>query len=403
MIIVLDTCILYQDLYWKGTSFCLLEDFLKKTTSNLCIPTIVYDEIVNKYNEKYIESLHKLKLAYSEMKSLYPDNTQLNLPIDFDDKAIDNYKKFLTNKLRTFNCIMADYPEVSHKEIVARALSRKKPFDSKGKEGYRDFLIWTTLLNIAKTNPGEQIVFISSNTKDFSDGNNKDSLDDVLLSDLDTNNIEKSKIKYYCSVNKFISMEVTPLLEKYDKIKNSNIISEFIGVFNQQICSNVKEKLINQNLDEINLEIDAEYINVKMWSAEDFDDIEIEEIFVIDENRLLVNGKIGFFCNLSFEVLKTDVLKMKKIRFDIDFSKNYYNKEYLIASTTLWIKVDFEVVFSLSDKQINSIRLKYIRNGNDDCLLCDDNYYDDDDDEIDAKNVLKYLIEDDLDQLKLFD
>ena len=36
------------------------------------------------------------------------------------------------------------YPTVEHREVVARALARRRPFDKRGHDGYRDTLIWET-------------------------------------------------------------------------------------------------------------------------------------------------------------------------------------------------------------------------------------------------------------------
>lgn len=36
----------------------------------------------------------------------------------------------------------------THRDIVHRALERKKPFKDDGKDGYRDYLIWLTFLNV---------------------------------------------------------------------------------------------------------------------------------------------------------------------------------------------------------------------------------------------------------------
>lgn len=52
-----------------------------------------------------------------------------------------------------------NYPAITHKDVVHRALERKKPFKDDGKDGYRDYLIWLTL-----------------NTRDFPDPINKKEL-----------------------------------------------------------------------------------------------------------------------------------------------------------------------------------------------------------------------------------
>jgi len=61
------------------------------------------------------------------------------------------------------------YPDVSHRDVTARALARRRPFDSLGHEGYRDALIWESVLAFARTLARERVVLVSRNSKDFAD------------------------------------------------------------------------------------------------------------------------------------------------------------------------------------------------------------------------------------------
>jgi predicted nucleic acid-binding protein len=59
------------------------------------------------------------------------------------------------------------YPEVTHRAVAARALARRRPFDRLGHDGYRDTLVWETVLALARSRPGAHVVFVSRNSKDF--------------------------------------------------------------------------------------------------------------------------------------------------------------------------------------------------------------------------------------------
>ncbi len=63
-------------------------------------------------------------------------------------------------------------------------MQRKKPFKADGSTGYRDCLVWLTCLNVALSNPNEEIHFITGNTRDFADLNDKDKLHPDLMADL---------------------------------------------------------------------------------------------------------------------------------------------------------------------------------------------------------------------------
>lgn len=85
------------------------------------------------------------------------------------------------------------YPNISHKEVVQRALERKKPFKSDGKDGYRDYLIWVTFLGVVSHYSMEDACFVTLNTRDFSDVENKDSLHQHLKNDLKDKGIDLSE------------------------------------------------------------------------------------------------------------------------------------------------------------------------------------------------------------------
>ncbi len=57
-------------------------------------------------------------------------------------------------------------PHVEHDAIVARATKRIRPFDANG-GGYRDTLIWLTVLDLVRDSHGEEVVLLSADRKAF--------------------------------------------------------------------------------------------------------------------------------------------------------------------------------------------------------------------------------------------
>jgi hypothetical protein len=61
-------------------------------------------------------------------------------------------------------------PTVGHQVLLTRALESRKPFDERGGDGYRDALIWHTVLDICRECDGDtQVVFVTNNTNYFCD------------------------------------------------------------------------------------------------------------------------------------------------------------------------------------------------------------------------------------------
>lgn len=399
MIIILDTCILYKDMFWRGASFQLLERFLQNSTSYLCIPGIVYDEITINYKENY----EKLKIKYREYRLLFDESDFGEIREITDPEKY--YQDFLEKRLKRVNCIKYEYPHIEHREVVKRALHHFKPFSKDGKIGYRDYILWVSVLKIAQSNPKETIIFITSNTNDFSDKNDISQLANDLVYDISELNL-KNSILYYQSLDSFIDHKIKPLLASYDRVANSDIINAMEkegSVFFEQLSNQICHQLENRTIDNtINLEIIAEYDNVKITSIyDDIDELNIEEVAIIDENTWLISGESGFFCDIDFDVLKRDVLFMKKINFTVDTGNINRFSDFVAAHTELWIRFDFDAVYDITNNCLLSVECKYIRNGNDDCYMCGD-YDDEDEDEDDTElddNLLEALQVPDPDQL----
>ena len=70
--------------------------------------------------------------------------------------------------LRSCHAEIPGYPSAEHREIVARALSRSQPFDSQGKDGYRDVLLWHTVKELSHES---DVILVSNDKRAFAGDN----------------------------------------------------------------------------------------------------------------------------------------------------------------------------------------------------------------------------------------
>ena len=172
---------------------------------------IVVDEVCNKFKENLVELETKVNNTIQDLNKLLADSPTSWNEIDVADRC-NKYKDFLEMFIIESGMTVAeDYPEASHKDIVQRALQRKKPFKADGSTGYRDYLVWLTCLETARRYTNEEIHFISSNTRDFADPNDKEKLHSDLLSDLVEWKIPDTRFYFWNSFKSFI--------DKYAKTK----------------------------------------------------------------------------------------------------------------------------------------------------------------------------------------
>jgi hypothetical protein len=73
-------------------------------------------------------------------------------------------------------------PGANHEDFLERALRRRQPFDTQGRNGYRDVLLWETVLSLE---PGEPVYLVSEDRDAFYEGRkgNEVRLGDALVAE----------------------------------------------------------------------------------------------------------------------------------------------------------------------------------------------------------------------------
>lgn len=191
---------------------------------DVMVPAVVVDEFVNQYKEEAEKIPAEIEKLSKKIRLVDPDR---KIPNIIDNNEIDvltkNYRSILETRLKELNIKIIPYPVISHQQVVARDLQRRRPFQNSGK-GYRDTLIWESVLSQAKpsdkffTDP--QIIFINKNTKDFFEGN---TLHSHLADDLKNIGISDNDFKIFDDLSKVAKEYISPrqeqqkqLLEKRD-------------------------------------------------------------------------------------------------------------------------------------------------------------------------------------------
>jgi len=198
MNIVLDTNIIRKDFLMNSEEFNVLFDYLKKTDSKIKMPEVVYKEALALYERNLISRYNKYISRKNNLNSILIKESIGDYKLDAD-KKISEYNAHLDKRigLSKYNKIVPLKNE-HFKDVVERAINRIKPC-SEGGRGFRDSLIWLSVLDIAKETEEKIIIFISNNTKDFASDDN--ALHEHLRKEAENN---KVSIKYYSSIAEFI-------------------------------------------------------------------------------------------------------------------------------------------------------------------------------------------------------
>lgn len=164
MQIVLDTTSIHGDFFLERPATVEFLQGLHKIPAKLLVPEVVVDEMVRHYRRALEKALGALTDARHDISKLRAATVPPAPSLSVEERA-DVYRKALLARIAEFGGEVIPYPKIGHKELVARDLAGRKPFDENGR-GYRDALIWESVRS--KTWGGhERVVFVSNNSTDF--------------------------------------------------------------------------------------------------------------------------------------------------------------------------------------------------------------------------------------------
>jgi hypothetical protein len=180
MHIVVDTEVIYSDFWLKKANFATLLSNLHRVGWALHLPTVVLEEIENKFRHELAKATNAAAKELRHSATLL-DDRDLKSPLhDLDVQSeVKRYRRHLEEHLRKHGVRSLSVPNVSHADILQRAIAKRKPFNESGK-GYRDTLIWYATLELYRQTD-VPVYLVTGNTKDFGANNQfaNDLLDDI--------------------------------------------------------------------------------------------------------------------------------------------------------------------------------------------------------------------------------
>lgn len=162
---------------------------------HLRLPSVVLQELVD-HRRRDLAKLQELERKVNQQRRdlLGDDDGLSSRTLALSDAQLNEacsiYAEFVSEWFRDAGSVLND-PDVSHSELVARVLERRRPFTD-GERGYRDALIWYSALECANS---EDVVLLTANTKDFAkDSGGQFELADDLVADLVLRGLPRSRI-----------------------------------------------------------------------------------------------------------------------------------------------------------------------------------------------------------------
>jgi len=220
MKVIFDSNVIIADRWLSSADFLAVSETRNRTSHELCVPALAIDEAVNDFAEHLAAAERDLKKAGEALTRLLHRSYEVGTVSR--GQLVSEYKGALLDRLRRSGARILAYPKVSHDRVVRRALERRRPFDDKGHNGYRDVLMWHSVL--AEMRGGERIAFVSNDRGFYSlprDSRNEPETPAVkgiaapsvmhphLVPDLAR---RAGTLDLYYSLHDFVELAVNPLL-----------------------------------------------------------------------------------------------------------------------------------------------------------------------------------------------
>lgn len=231
--IILDTNQFVRDLTLSEIRWKNLADYIEKTDARIKMPRLVWDELQVNYKKKIDEQLRRAQQNADQYNKLIGFTSEhhhynghlhrISLPkreLDTDE-LMERYLAFVKTKLKLRKYDFLEIDQKWYQEIYQRSLVHKKPFSDESDKGFKDSILWKTVLSLSKR-PGfdeAPVVFISANTKDFCDDKNGKELHPELRTEAEENGLD---VYFFDGLDKFFQEWSAAALDiDFNKIKKS--------------------------------------------------------------------------------------------------------------------------------------------------------------------------------------
>lgn len=196
----------------------------------LAVPEVVVQEVQRAIQDEARAAVQKANSFLGEYATwVQIDDTRLH--DGMVQAAIQARQANFRHELQINQFRILSLPQVSHDQMLVRDLANRRPFFNK--EGYRDALIWETILALAVEEP-VPVIFISANKRDFGKGE----LDPALKEDLREKGIQEGRILLFHSAKECWQVFLSPKTRKITEALGGSLqsqvqVAQYEGVIRQ--------------------------------------------------------------------------------------------------------------------------------------------------------------------------
>ena len=201
MIVILDAQVVLTDPMFSGVAWRVLAHAGSDWGIDLRLPRVALAESVAGYGRHCDEAIAKLEKWKQQQQRLGDIDVSAVVSSLTDRKG--TYAALLEQNLSKLPASVQEPPSVGHMVLVERATSRRRPCNREG-DGYRDTLIWLSILEIVGDDDEAEVALVSNNTNDFGREGRSSQLHQDLIEDLDAINAS-TRVRWFTTIQDLVS------------------------------------------------------------------------------------------------------------------------------------------------------------------------------------------------------
>lgn len=329
-LVILDTNALFHDPFFTSADVGRLLALSRRARIELAVPEVVLLELqrqqqkqvagqvdyLQKTDGKIRETLRKLRVPTDTFDLLVPSFEWLDAAV-----ILNNLFESVRTRLRENAVEILPIPTIGHRELLTRDLGGRLPFDTNGR-GYRDALIWHSIVHRWGLTPLFEDGFIVTSDDDFGKGD----LDAGLVAELPFGStpVRVSSIIDLLTNNRISSLhrELQQELETVatrpiEPAAGDHALAEELAELPHRALSETAEAAVEAAIDSLsdvalsnaqrsNLGLGREFGDLDLVSASADGGFEWSPYDQLDGDTLLGQGTIGAVVELRAIVDKGD-------------------------------------------------------------------------------------------------
>jgi hypothetical protein len=326
MKVFMDTNVYVADFKLSGSDFLILSDAISRGGIQLFTSELIIEEACGKFEAQIDEFFVKLQSHVSKFKRFSMTPVEYHLDIA-EEKRL--FRRTFLAQLASWSVQHVNYPTIPHAELIRRAIVRRKPFDDKG-SGYRDALIWTTLLELL-AQQDDELAFVTQNTHDFLEG---DSLHRDLIEDMDLLNIPRDRLKVFTSLMAFNQAIVLPRLQRLDDLFGAFAQDKVQGFSIRNWANqNLIELLRDGDWGEVLAQLEDTGASTYASKLLEIEKIEIDDVRQLSSGDILLSATLCVKIELSVDATPEEIFRSNELR------EIFSDDDLSFQSATTWFPV----------------------------------------------------------------